>query len=465
MTSEERNTRADQIADFRLKLVAELANPYLSAAERRRLICQKAGVEHDVPGLGRRRLSESCIRKWLALYRDQGKEGLLPRSRRDEGESRSLSKAEAALLLNYLQEKPDLTATAVLKRLRREGKITSCPSSSSLSRLVRSAGLDRRHRLAAGDAEQNLKFDFFAPLECVQADCMYGPKLDDGKGRKRYAILLTFLDDATRRILYADFAFSESSILFEAGIKHILAAHGRIGRLYVDHGSTFVGSQTRRILDTLGIILVHSRVRIPAGRGKQERFYRTTRDQFLRPLEAADTTPLADLNVAFHTWLESEYHRSPHRGLNKKTPLETWIERAHHIIPMDPAIDLDAAFLHEAHRKVQKDSTITLEGVLYEVPYDLVGERITLHYDPHKPPQRRRLLVSHQAQSYGQARVVDSYANARVRRGASRKDIVVQGDSEPAPDQPAHPPSPTDNSLSASHVDFTAQPPQEQDDE
>ncbi len=90
MTREEREYRDQQITDFRYRLVAELANPYLSAAERRALIQQKAGVEHEVPLLGRRRYTAGCIAKWLAIYRKHGKDGLSPRGRRDAGHSRSL---------------------------------------------------------------------------------------------------------------------------------------------------------------------------------------------------------------------------------------------------------------------------------------------------------------------------------------------------------------------------------------
>ena len=61
MTPEERAHRDQQITEFRYQLVAELANPYLSAAERRELIRQKAKVQHEVPFLGRRRYSVGCI--------------------------------------------------------------------------------------------------------------------------------------------------------------------------------------------------------------------------------------------------------------------------------------------------------------------------------------------------------------------------------------------------------------------
>ena len=179
--------------------------------------------------------------------------------------------------LNYLENHPELTATAALRTLQRDGRITGTPSSSALSRLVRSAGLQRAARQRPAHTEQHLKFEFFAPLECVQADFMYGPRLPDAKGRRSIALLLAFLDAATRRVVYACWGFSESAVAFEAGIRHILAAHGRIGRLYCDHGSPFVSNQTRRILDALGLIISHSRVGKPAGRGKVERFFVSVR--------------------------------------------------------------------------------------------------------------------------------------------------------------------------------------------
>jgi len=262
---------------------------------------------------------------------------------------------------------------------------------------------------------------------------------------------LTFLDDATRRVLYASFAFSESSLVFEAGIQHILAAHGRIGRLYVDNGSAFVSSQTQRILDTLGLVLVHSRVGRPAGRGKIERLHRTFRQQFFRLLEVESLKSLEDLDVRFHSWLESEYHRTPHRGLGGKTPLEAWVEKAHHIIAIDPTVDLQAVFRHQVRRKVHKDSTITVDGALFEVPSTLIRERITVYYDPHPSPQRRRLLIEHNGEKLGEARLVDSYANAYVRRGGLQKEVQLS-EGKQSTDRAAEPQRPVDASLAASRV-------------
>ena len=73
----------------------------------------------EVPLLGRRRYSVGSIHKWLALYRKHGRAGLAPRARRDAGRSRSLSDTEAAVLLNYLDNHPELTASAARHRHRR----------------------------------------------------------------------------------------------------------------------------------------------------------------------------------------------------------------------------------------------------------------------------------------------------------------------------------------------------------
>lgn len=452
MNDKERERHVGEMTDFRFKLVAELANPYLSSAERTRMVREKAQVHYDVPGLGRRRLSEGCILKWLSAYRKHGKEGLKPRSRRDSGLSRALSEAEAALLLTHLEAHPELTAVAVLRKLQSGGHIHSQPSSSSLSRLVRSAGLERARRLRAHAEEKNLKFDFFAPLECVQADGMYTVKVPDAKGRLRQAVLLAFLDDATRRVVYAGFSFSENSLAFEAGIKHILAAHGRIGRLYCDHGSAFVGLQTRRILDTLGIILVHSQVRRPQGRGKIERHFRTAREQFFAPLDLDQIDGIDELERRYHSWLEGEYHRNPHRGLGNRTPLEAWVEKAHLIVPLDAGVNLDETFLHEVQRKVYKDSTVTLEGALFEVPSELIAERIILRYDPHRAPQRRRAKIIRGGQCIGEARLVDSYANTKVRRADISRQVEITDIGVEDPQRDTPPRRPLDNSLSATHL-------------
>jgi len=121
-------------------------------------------------------------------------------------------------------------------------------------------------------------------------------------------------------------------------------------------------------------------------------------------------------------WIETEYHRNPHRGLDNKTPLDTWLERADRIIRLDPTINLDDVFLHEAKRKVTKDNAFTLNGTYFEVPVPLPGQAIKLLYDPHVPQPQPRVYFEKKYQ--GLAKVVDSYANSRVKRNKVTNSAV-----------------------------------------
>jgi putative transposase len=409
---------AQQIMDFRQSLVAELANPFLDYGQLKKMIAEKAAQRYEMPWSSKVTVSPGTIRKWLEAYRHNGKEGLRPKARSDSGQSRVVSPEEQRVFVDYLRSNPRLTATSAWKKLWDEGKLEGPIATSSLSRLVRANGLEREARLHDQVHEMSLKFDFFYPLECVQADCLHGPLIPDGKGGRCKAILIAFIDDATRRIVYAEFTQSEQSLAFEKGIRHILSSQGRIAKLYVDNGSTFISSQTQRILDILQIHLIHSTPHRPQGRGKIERFFRTLRDGFLRPLEVQSIAGFEDLNLRLRTWLETEYHRSGHRGLaNHQTPLEAWLEKAHHLKPLNPLTDLDTVFFHETHRRVAKDNTVTMNNRLYEVPPILCGKKVTLRYNPQQ--NTAKVQAWFDGKDYGACREVDSYANTRVKRSQS----------------------------------------------
>jgi putative transposase len=422
---------AQQIMDFRQSLVAELANPFLDYGQIKKLIGEKSALRYEMPWSSKATISPGTIRKWLEAYRHSGKEGLRPKGRSDIGQSRVVTPEEQQIFLDYLRSNPRLTATSAWKKLCDEGKLMGPIATSSLSRLVRSNGLEREARLHDQVQEMSLKFDFFYPLECVQADCLHGPLIPDGKGGRGKAILIAFIDDSTRRIVYAEFTQSEQSLAFEKGIRHILSSQGKIVKLYVDNGSTFVSTQTQRILDILQIHLIHSTPHRPQGRGKIERFFRTVRDGFLRPLDVQSITGFEDMNLRFRTWLETEYHRSGHRGLpNHQTPLEAWLEKAHHLKTMNPLTDLDTVFFHECLRRVAKDNTVTMNNRLYEVPPILCGKKVTLRYNPQQSSAKVQAWFD--GKDYGACRQVDSYANTRVKRSQNVKGAVQDSSSTQA---------------------------------
>jgi len=157
------------------------------------------------------------------------------------------------------------------------------------------------------------------------------------------------------------------------------------------------------------------------------------RAQVLTRLTPEDTASLAALNRRLGAWIEGEYHHTPHRGLSGLTPLEQWAQTAEGVRFPEPGLDLGELFLFEARRKVQKDRTVSLHGVVYEVDAALIGETVTLRFDPSAPAQRP-LQVCHQGRVSGLARVVETYANCFVKRERPSRTLAVEG---PAPQPPA----------------------------
>jgi len=415
MDLHERERVRKEIADFRYSVIAELCNPYLSEEEKKILLKEKTQRQYDIPGSIKTRITSETVRNWIRKYTQYGKEGLLPKQREDRGRPRSFTDTEAESISRMLEKKPELTVSSVVKKLKNKGIIESEISSSALSRFVRTNNLTKKQRIKVKDDKIQLRFSFESPLQCVQADAMHGFPIPDGKGKKRKAILLAFIDDATRRILYGRFAFSEKSLLFEDGIRHILKSHGRIGRLYVDNGSTFVSNQTKRILQTLSINIIHSKPYRPQGRGKIERFFRTVRQSFLNLLEQEEIKSLDQLNILFSSWLETEYHREIHSSLGI-TPLDAWLAGSDKIKHMDPFVDIDSIFHHQISRKVYKDSIVSVHGTAFEVPPILIGKRVTVIFNPNPPIEK--ITVKSGGKNYGEARPVDLYANTKVKRNS-----------------------------------------------
>lgn len=410
-----------EIQEFRYGIIADLLNPYLNKQEYRELLASKAKREYRIPYSTKHHVTPATIRNWIKAFREQGKQGLLPQYRSDKGQSKSIPPAEQEELITYLETHPKVTAQTAVLHLQKQGKIQTRISQSSLSRFVIDQSLTREQRLHEAGREKKLKYQHEYPLECVQADAMHAfPVPVSPGGKKKKAILMAFIDDATRRIVYANFAFTERSYEFEKGLKHILQTHGRIGKAYCDNGSSFVSDQTERILSILGIPLIHSRPGIPEGRGKIERIFRTVRDQFLRTLDKEAIESIDQLNLKFKTWLESEYHRNPHRGLGKQTPLECWLSKTQYIISMPQDIDLDEVFLHELPRKIYRDNTFSLDGTLYEVPVLPEQKNIKIKFNP----ETKHPIKVYAGETYlADAKEVDTYANSKIVRNTHSKTI------------------------------------------
>jgi len=399
---------------------------------------EKAAVDHSIPGSRRVRVAPETLRHWLKAWRRGGFDALLPKGRADQGRSRALPQAVADALLSLKEERPQLSIPQLIAAVAGAAPDAVSPAPSTVHRLLKRAGLMDN----AGDAESGQdrrRFAFAHPGQLWMSDVMHGPSVLLPPTRtRRKTYLIAFLDDATRVVPYCAFALSENTQAFLPVFKQALLRRGIPQRLYVDNGANYRSRQLALVCARLGVALIHARPHQPQGKGKQERFFRTVRSQLLATLGAADTDSLEALNRRLWAWVEAEYHHHPHRGLDGQTPLDRWaassVAGEQPARLPDPGLDLDALFLFETKRRVQRDRTVSLNGTLFEVDAALVGQTVTLRHDP-SAPASRGIEVWHDARFVERARPLDAYANCFVRRHRPTQGIEADTPA-PAPRSP-----------------------------
>ena len=296
------------VALFRYGLIADimaLAPGAVQAAALR----AKAKRAHAIPGSTRSRVAVGTLRQWIRRCRRDGFDGLMPKARSDQARPRRMPPDVIEMLLSTKRDAPELSVRQVIEQARRCGEVpddTPLPP-STIHRLFAREGLMVQQ--SQWPQKDMRRFAFRFAGELWQADAMHGPRIADDRGRMRKTYLLAILDDATRVIPYAGFAFADNTSNFLLVLREAVTRRGLPARLYVDNGSNFGSRQLAIICARLGIALIHARPYHAAGKGKIERNFRTVRGQCLAPLEEQDLAGLDTRNRQFRAWVEGEYNQ------------------------------------------------------------------------------------------------------------------------------------------------------------
>ena len=419
LTEEAEQKLREQVALFRYGVIAELIHLEPGSRGIYTKLREKAEREYDIPGSSRRRVAAETIRSWLSAYRGGGFDALLPKKRSDSGQARALPAEVADLLLAIKDDRRELSVKEVIDCATASGEVPDgvILAASTVHRLLSRHGLMKQPRAVTKDRR---RFSFEKAGELWMSDVMHGPAvLVSGAKRKKKTYLLGLLDDATRMVPHAAFAFHENTSAFLPVLEQGIMRRGRPMRLYVDNGAVYRSQHLALVCARLGITLIHARPYQPQGKGKIERFFRTIRMQLIKHLGVDDFKSLDAINARLWAFIESEYHQSPHKGIDGQCPADAWAERSDHL--KLETEDIGDLFLFEQKRKVQKDRTVSLEGTLFEVDAELVGDTVTLRFDP--SGRKRPVQVWRGSQRFADAQPVDAYANCFVRRDRSRSQL------------------------------------------
>jgi len=400
-----------QVALFKYQVIAPLLSPPSQGQTLKARIREIALRIHQHPFRGPVRIGAGTIEEWFIFHRREGFPGLLPKSRKDRGKSRSIDEILAEEILALVKERPELDGPAILKELAaRTGRgKTELPSLSTLYRFIKAEGLADRRKAPHAD---HRAYAFDLAGDCWQADVMYGPALPTKDGGRRKTYLIGVLDDATRLIPHAQFYFEQHLRSLKDCLKQAFQKRGLPRRLYVDNGKIFRSRGILLLGARLGIQVLHTKPYKPQGRAKLERWFGSVRRAFLSRVDIDRVADLDHLNRLLFAFVEGDYHVSPHRGIEKETPLDRFVRLSGGIRPLPADVDLDVLFLEETTRRVAKDGTLTLKGKVFEVGPLFIARRVTVLFDPF---DLRKVLVKDDDKVVS-AFPVDLTANRYVKR-------------------------------------------------
>lgn len=358
-----------------------------------------------------RRFTWRTISTWFYRYKVSGVTGLDIKTRNDRGKARKttpeeLMEAINAVLPEFRQNrftKLDLYRSCIHKGLLAQSQI----SQTNFYRYIRE--YDLLEKEPQKKSKRRMAFSMEYANQLWQADTLFGPHIKiDGKAVQTK--LIAFIDDASRVICHAEFFTSETAWDLISAFRSGIYKRGIPEQLYVDNGACYSSLELKNVCDRIGCILRFTPVRDAAAKGKVERFFHTTRMQFLS--RQLDLSSLKALNSQLFRWIEDEYNSRPHSAISMK-PIDRFAIDHKRINFLSPSEESDELFYAEETRTVKNDNTFPFKNVRYETPVILAGKKIEVRFDrrSHHP-----LIIYYKGQRMGTATPLNPVANSKRKQ-------------------------------------------------
>lgn len=328
----------------------------LEGANRREL-CRRFGIHPDTGY------------KWLDRWSPHGPE-LIDRSRRPHSSpARTPAKIEAVILA-IRDAHPAWGARKIARCLEREGM--EPPAVSTVH-----AVLARHGRIVAprdGTAAEQ-RFEKAAPNLLWQMDFKGWIKL--GNGERCHP--LTIIDDHSRYAPCLKACANQQKPTVQGHLQATFERYGLPDAMFVDNGTPWGDASGRhwtrlRVwLLKLGVDLIYSRPYHPQGRGKNERFHRTLREEVFA---FHIFHSFAQVQRAFDQWREVYNCERPHEAIGMAVPAERYRPSPRTFPAILPKVEYGE---HEIVRTVPRSKDyICFKGRFWKVPEAFRGERLAI---------------------------------------------------------------------------------------
>ena len=290
--------------DERLQFILDAHSDRLTMTE----LCARYGVS--------RRIGY----KWLARFAEDGKRGLLDRSRAAHVCPHKTRPVLAELLCEFRRTHPDWGARKLLKVLRgRHPEIEDWPAASTAAELLARRGLVRQRRRRRPHQHPGV-----APIATVAPNDLWTAdfKGQFRTGDHRYGYPLTIADQHTRMLLACRGLLSTQTVTARPVFERAFRDFGLPIAIRTDNGVPFATQAIHGLsyLNVwwmrLGILHQRSRPGCPQDNGAHERMHRTFKREAIKPVRATCTAQQRNFDAFQHEYNEER----PHERLQQQTP-------------------------------------------------------------------------------------------------------------------------------------------------
>ena len=147
-----------------------------------------------------------------------------------------------------------------------------------------------------------------------------------------------------------------------------------------------------------------------SSKAKVERSFRTIKDTWLNGFDPSGVESLEHLNR-----LLADYVRSRNNSINRdigETPMERYSRHLDRIRFSKSREWLDECFMNRIIRKINNDSTVSIDSVLYDAPMQFIGMKVEIRF---LPDDMKNAYILYQGKHYS-IRPTNKLENSRTKR-------------------------------------------------
>ena len=342
----------------RIRFVLAVTQGQQSIAEA----CRIAGV------------SRKTGHKWLGRYAEGGVEALRDRSRAPHTHPNAIGLQTKALLLEARQLHPSWGAAKLVSWLSRRHPNVEFPALSTVSELMKRAGLVKPRRRTPRTPPYTQPF-----MSAAEPNALWSAdfKGQFRTGDQRYCYPLTLSDAYSRYLLVCRGMLEPTTEVVWPWFERAFQEFGLPLAIRTDNGPPFA-SRSLGGLSRLSAWWVRLGIRperiepgCPEQNGRHERMHRTLKDESIQPAKPT----LRSQQLAFERFRTEYNEERPHEALAQSTPAELYCSSTRPYPAKTPEIHYPDDFIV---RRVRVAGTIKWQGGFVRVSNVLSGEPVGL---------------------------------------------------------------------------------------